>query len=880
MADYLDQKSIETELKSSIKSAFKKSRKSGQEIFYKLAADTGEAFYQSIKKNVSKKQIGAALQRRLMTDLSTVMSGMMDEADFTVMVNSYKAAADHAEEIVKKFKSGDLTKEQLVQMLQAEGVGIDLAETLAAEFINRINRGELGAEIAGALGDASQTFEDLLGKMKLSGMHKNIKSSVESAFKGIIPDIPGLSFIGNAVSEALGDIAADFAKQLFSDMKKAMIENIKVHWKRWAGILIAISIAFSLMKKLNDVTDDIGKSFGAIGVQEFRADLISATAEAQKMGLGIAEVTTIVDTLSTEFGVAFENAIGMAGSVADTATALGISATEASNLVGTFMNLGGLSSDTAQNLLKQTYALSASAGVAPQQVLKDMAGQSEFIAGWMNESQTNISKAAVQARRMGLELSDVSSIAEGLLDFENSINKEMTASIMLGKRINLQRARQLALSGDLEGSMNEILSQLGGEQEFLAMNYLERKAIADMLGIGVDKAAKMAMESGKTREELMGMRAMSIEELVGENAIGGVTRLTNQLKSLGTQLLLILTPIGDFTGWIADMMEGSSMFIRVVTGLAVVFGVLTAALFVFKGAAFVAGLGWSSIAKIMGTSAPAMLEGGTAAYYASGAMLAMGTAIAMAAVGIGYGVKLIGDGISSIIDSVSGLIASMGGGSLFEKVILGLGVTLGILVTGFLLFQGASILAGAAWTALSSILLAGAPGMIAGGTAGWYVAGAMLAMGAAIAIAAVGIGYGIKLIAEGFSSVVESLIGVAEVGLAGIGVLFGLGAALYGLSFALSAVGVAGTAAWPVLAMIAGIGVIAGKGKTSESTMPTEMKISNWNVIMGTENTTLTHINITLEQVLGELQIMPAKIGMATSSGFITKLESRRLGGN
>ena len=96
----------------------------------------------------------------------------------------------------------------------------------------------------------------------------------------------------------------------------------------------------------------------------------------------------------------------------------------------------------------------------------------------------------------------------------------------------------------------------------------------------------------------------------------------------------------------------------------------------------------------------------------------------------------------------------------------------------------------------------------------------------------------------------------------------------------MSAVGVAGTAAWPVLAMIAGIGVIAGKGKTSESTMPTEMKISNWNVIMGTENTTLTHINITLEQVLGELQIMPAKIGMATSSGFITKLESRRLGGN
>ena len=59
-----------------------------------------------------------------------------------------------------------------------------------------------------------------------------------------------------------------------------------------------------------------------------------------------------------------------------------------------------------------------------------------------------------------MSLADVGKMAENLLDFENSINSEMEASVMLGRNVNLQKARELSLAGDLSGLQDEILNQV------------------------------------------------------------------------------------------------------------------------------------------------------------------------------------------------------------------------------------------------------------------------------------------------------------------------------------------------------------------------------------------------------------------------------------
>ena len=96
------------------------------------------------------------------------------------------------------------------------------------------------------------------------------------------------------------------------------------------------------------------------------------------------------------------------------------------------------------------------------------------MAAFTKDGGQNIAVAAVAAKKMGMEFSQLTKMADQLLDFENSINKQMEASVLLGKEINLDKAREMALNGDLAGMTQEILQNVGGEAEFNKMNLLQR----------------------------------------------------------------------------------------------------------------------------------------------------------------------------------------------------------------------------------------------------------------------------------------------------------------------------------------------------------------------------------------------------------------------
>ena len=80
---------------------------------------------------------------------------------------------------------------------------------------------------------------------------------------------------------------------------------------------------------------------------------------------------------------------------------------------------------------------------------------------------------------MGVNLGEVENITESILNFESSIESQMKASVLLGRTINLDRARQLAFAGKQSEMMDEVLKQVGSEAEFNKMNFIQRKAVAD-----------------------------------------------------------------------------------------------------------------------------------------------------------------------------------------------------------------------------------------------------------------------------------------------------------------------------------------------------------------------------------------------------------------
>lgn len=338
------------------------------------------------------------------------------------------------------------------------------------------------------------------------------------------------------VGKNLGDIVQGNMK--WKDLAKGTKGLSKGTLGVMGGIAVAVGGIFLIWKlftnilgKWSAIVDKAGETFGVMGAQDLAQPIVDANQAAIALGKDIGDIVTITESLSSEFGIGVQQSVDMASNILDSATAMGLSADEGAKLFGTLMAIGGLTQQQAENLAESTYQLAAANGVAPQAVMKDVAGSTEVFAKFAQDGGRNVLEAAVQARKLGLSLDDVAGIAEGLLDFQNSLNSEIEASVMLGRNVNLQRARELALAGDMSGMMDNILQQVGGEQEFLAMNVLERKALAGAVGLTADKMAKLVGEHGKLNNQ------QSFGDLLGEDTLSTMTKITNKFKSMAAIII-------------------------------------------------------------------------------------------------------------------------------------------------------------------------------------------------------------------------------------------------------------------------------------------------------------------------------------------------------
>ncbi len=246
--------------------------------------------------------------------------------------------------------------------------------------------------------------------------------------------------------------------------------------------------------------DAIGAAFGGMGVTKFKDDLLDANKAFISMGLSGEDAYTSIQTLSGEFGVGMQDAIGMAKSVGDLAKSTGMAVEESAKLVGFFQMSSGLSGEQAADLLKSADALAVANGVAPGAVLKDIAENTEVFANFSSDGGKGLMRAAIQAKKLGISLGTVANTADSLLDFQSSLNAEMEASAMLGRQVNLQKARELALTGDMEGLQKEILNVVGSEAEFNKMNVMQRRSLAQALGMEVGQLQKVVMNQGKAAD--------------------------------------------------------------------------------------------------------------------------------------------------------------------------------------------------------------------------------------------------------------------------------------------------------------------------------------------------------------------------------------------
>ena len=301
-----------------------------------------------------------------------------------------------------------------------------------------------------------------------------------------------------------------------------------------SGIVAGLALAVKSLRFVSDITDKFGQTFGVIGTQtsKFQSDLMDASIEVISRGKGADDVAEIVGTLSSEFGIGLQNAVGITEQILDTAVATGLATSEATKLFGTFMTIGGLTSDQAEFLTESTFQLAAQNRVNPSAVLRDIAESSEIIAKFGAANLESISKAAIKARQLGLNLSTVEKISDSLLDFQSSLTAEFEAEVLLGRNLELSKARLLALDGDLNGVLKEIVKNVGTEVELNKLNRFERGALARALGLEATELAKIVSLQGKSV-----VQQKTFADLAGEDGLSALTSIQNKFKEIGATVL-------------------------------------------------------------------------------------------------------------------------------------------------------------------------------------------------------------------------------------------------------------------------------------------------------------------------------------------------------
>ena len=324
-------------------------------------------------------------------------------------------------------------------------------------------------------------------KMESNASDEVRKNLSKSKAKDLLEDLESNKKIRDAVDEQ----APGFMNIMRSTKKTGA--NFKMMTKSAFGMIgigVALVKAFlEFQKAVTETRKELGVSYGQAVAITAQNKVLAQVAKGY--GLELDDITSAQAAIRNDLGASVQESVKLSLSFARTSAATGQSAEDLAKTLSIMESISGASRDVLLNQIRTNAAMIEAAGVAPSLVMKDIAESAEFFAKYAKDGGQNIIQAGIAARKLGLEMSAVASITDSLLDFETSIEKQMEASMLLGRQINYDRARQLALAGDTEGVMQEILKQVGGEVEFNRMNVLQRRKLAESVNVSVEQLSRL-----------------------------------------------------------------------------------------------------------------------------------------------------------------------------------------------------------------------------------------------------------------------------------------------------------------------------------------------------------------------------------------------------
>jgi hypothetical protein len=419
---------------------------------------------------------------------SSVKAQLQTQSSVTTQTSIYKSLA---EDIAKsKAREASLTGDAL----DAEMERGSLMTEINASYLSQAK------SAAKALDDAAglTEFDKMRRDLKETTLHlseeerKKLEDAInateqlykkEQRLKSIQESQKGLY---DAMPQSLRS-GVDFAKKLGDTLKTAGAGAVV-----FTLLAAVITAAVASFTALDTAAKDFRTETGLTNSQMegIKSDANEIVGEFANLGVEAKNVFDTVSQLKTEFGDIYNTSKETTAALTVLSTNFGVTAENAAKVQGVYERMGGISSETAANLQLQAAEMAKMAGVAPAKVAQDIADAAEESYKFFKGDVTELTKAAIQARRLGTSLKDILEVNKKLLDFEGSIEDELVAATFANGQFNLTQARTLAASGKQVEAQQEILKQVQRGGDFRQKDLFTQEALAKASGMEVSEIIK------------------------------------------------------------------------------------------------------------------------------------------------------------------------------------------------------------------------------------------------------------------------------------------------------------------------------------------------------------------------------------------------------
>ena len=485
-------------------------------------ADFVKQSFQDSIQALSKQNIAVNLQRKALRGISSIAGDILD-----IRLGESKVST----EILKK----------LEQQLKARLNQLTLARTIAIQQGKAID----------AIDDEIAQTERLIGgferMQEVIDKTNNDLGFTPKILGGIDKALQKMGFEGLGISDAIDQVqmmaqradAAGVRFDALGSFTSIVFKNIKNAVSVTKILELLVLGIFDTFKKLDESTGKLAKQLGQSynETKLMKKEFSQIAKSSENLFITTSSLTHSFETLADRFGTIGGFSEATLKAQTELVKQAGYSEESAAEIAKFSLITGEASKDLTASALGTAKAFNMQNGLLLNEkaLLEDALKTSSAIQVSFGNSTDELILAVATAKKFGLQLSQVEDIAGSLLDFESSISNELEAELLLGKNINLEKARQAALDNDLATVAEEIANQVGSSAEFAEMNRIQQEAIAKSVGLSREDLAKSLQEQEAIAK--LGGDAASSQEAYANMLAKGLTH-EQIAKKLGDDKLL------------------------------------------------------------------------------------------------------------------------------------------------------------------------------------------------------------------------------------------------------------------------------------------------------------------------------------------------------